>query len=54
MECPQCGNPQVLVEAQPGGNKHIKCTKCGLDEIRDAQGRKLLLDAVVRDNVLLS
>lgn len=54
MECPNCGSPEVLVESKPNGDKHVKCPKCGLDEVRDSQGRKLLLDAGGRGDVLLS
>ena len=56
MDCPKCGQPELIVEASPRGNgdQHIHCPKCGLDEIRDKEGRKLLLDAGSRGDVLLS
>ena len=55
MNCPKCGHPDILVEtANPKGDKHIQCPKCGLDEVRDTQGRKLLLDTVGGGETLLS
>jgi ribosomal protein S27E len=54
MKCPDCGNPQVLVESTPAGDKRVKCSKCGLDEVRDSQGRRLLTDSGNRGNTLLS
>lgn len=54
MDCPKCGQPGILVESKPNGDKHIRCPKCGLDEIRDKEGRKLLLDAGSKGDVLLS
>lgn len=54
MKCPKCGDPGVLVESKPNGDKHVKCSKCGLDEVVDDQGRKLLLDTVGGGDVLLS
>lgn len=54
MKCPSCGTEGVLVESLQEGKKRIKCQKCGLNEIRDRDGRKLLLDtpAVQRDPLL--
>lgn len=54
MKCPSCGCPEVLVESKPNGDKHIACPKCGLNEVRDKEGRKLLLDTVGSSAVLLS
>lgn len=54
MNCPRCGSVEALVESKPNGDKHVKCSKCGLDEVMDEQGRKLLLDTVGGGNVLLS
>jgi predicted nucleic-acid-binding Zn-ribbon protein len=42
MKCPKCQHPEVLVEDLGAGSKKIKCPKCGLNEIRDKEGRKLL------------
>lgn len=44
MKCPSCGDPNALQESLQEGKKRIKCVKCGLNEIRDRDGRKLLLD----------
>lgn len=52
--CPKCGNKQLLIEDLGDGHKKIKCTQCGLQEIRDARGRKLLLDTRNPGNLLLS
>lgn len=54
MQCPQCGHPEVLVESKTNGDKRITCPKCGLNEVRDKDGRKLLLDTVGSGDVLLS
>jgi ssDNA-binding Zn-finger/Zn-ribbon topoisomerase 1 len=54
VKCPKCGSPGVLVESKPNGDKHIKCAQCGLNEVRDKEGRKLLLDAGSTGDVLLS
>ena len=54
MQCPKCGSPEALVESKPNGDQHVKCPKCGLDEVRDKEGRKLLLDAGTGGDVLLS
>lgn len=54
MTCPKCGNPEPLVEDQPNGDQKVSCPKCGLREVYDREGRKLLLDAGGRGNVLLS
>ena len=45
MNCPKCQAPGLLVEASPDGKtQHLKCSKCGLNETRDTQGRKLLTE----------
>jgi ribosomal protein S27AE len=55
MKCPSCNAEGVLVESLQEGKKRIKCTKCGLNEVRDREGRKLLLDAPsTRTDTLLS
>ena len=54
MDCPKCSSPEALVESKPNGDKHVKCPKCGLDEVRDSKGRKLLLDTTGGGDVLLS
>jgi uncharacterized metal-binding protein (TIGR02443 family) len=43
MKCPKCGHPDTLVEALEKGDKRVKCSKCGLNEVRDKEGRKLLV-----------
>jgi len=54
MKCPSCGTEGALVESLQEGKKRIVCSKCGLNEIQDREGRKLLLDtpAVPRDPLL--
>jgi ribosomal protein S27AE len=42
MKCPKCGHPEVLVETLKQGDKRMKCSKCGLNEVQDKDGRKLL------------
>ena len=47
MNCPQCNEPGCLVESSPDGKtEKIKCQKCGLNEVRDKQGRKLLTEVL--------
>lgn len=41
MQCPSCGD-KLIVEDLGDGKKRKKCGKCGLSEIVDSQGRKLL------------
>jgi len=54
MDCPKCGQQEVLVESKPNGDKHVTCPKCGFNEVVDSQGRKLLLDTTSGGDVLLS
>lgn len=54
MNCPKCDAPQVLVEDLGEGHKRIKCSKCGLNEVQDRDGRKLLLDTREPGTPLLS
>ena len=54
MDGPKCSSPEALVESKPNGDKHVKCPQCGLDEVRDSKGRKLLLDTTGGGDVLLS
>ena len=47
MNCPQCNAPEVLVESSPDGKtEKLKCQKCGLNEVRDKAGRKLLTEVL--------
>jgi ribosomal protein S27AE len=54
MDCPRCHSSDVQVESLQEGAKRISCKKCGLLEILDRDGRKLLLDSPVRKADLLS
>ena len=40
-KCPKCGK-EMVVEAMGDGKKKIKCSPCGLSEIRDSTDRQLL------------
>jgi|WetSurMetagenome_2_1015567.scaffolds.fasta_scaffold02643_8 hypothetical protein len=42
MKCPKCEHPEVLLEDLGEGQKRVKCPKCGLNEVYDKEGRKLL------------
>ena len=44
QKCPKCGENTLLTEGQGGGKVRIKCSSCGLVEIRDEQGRQMLTD----------
>lgn len=41
MNCPKCGKA-LIVESLGDGKKKITCQSCGLAEVIDSQGRKLL------------
>ena len=43
MECSKCNAPR-LCEDLGEGDKRYRCQKCGLNEVRDREGRKLLTD----------
>ena len=53
MNCDKCNMP-MLVEDLGEGHKRYKCQKCGLNEVKDPQGRKLLTDERRYTNTLLS
>lgn len=53
MICVKCSAP-MLVEDLGEGHKRYKCQKCGLSEVKDREGRKLLTDQHDHHNVLLS
>jgi transcription elongation factor Elf1 len=42
MNCPSCGKEGLLVETLDADRKRVQCKSCGLNEIRDREGRKLL------------
>ena len=44
MKCNKCGKDTLLAEDLGGGKKKLHCSSCGLTEIKDAQGRKLLTE----------
>lgn len=55
MKCPKCGSNKAIMEALQEGKKRIRCQQCGLNEIRDREGRKLLTDTpAAPGNTLLS
>lgn len=41
-KCPKCGSSELLVESKPNGDKRLKCSECGLDNVYDREGRLLL------------
>lgn len=43
-KCPKCGSAEIVVESMSAKTKKIKCSKCGLSEVRDLQERKLLTE----------
>jgi transposase-like protein len=53
MQCPKC-KAQVIVEDLGEGHQRLKCSKCGLNEVRDREGRKLLVDTREESGTLLS
>ena len=44
MNCPKC-KEAMLTEAVAPNKVKVTCQKCGLSEVRDTQGRKLLTEA---------
>lgn len=44
MNCPKCGDPEVVIENLERGGMRVQCKRCGLYEIRDSEGRKLLTE----------
>jgi hypothetical protein len=45
MNCPKCNAPGLIVESSSDGKtRHIKCNSCGLNEVKDVQGRSLLTE----------
>ena len=53
MKCVKCGE-QMVCESLQEGDKRYRCAKCGLNEVRDREGRKLLTDQRETPNTLLS
>lgn len=52
MNCKSCNKP-MLCENIDEKRKRYSCAKCGLSEIVDDRGRKLLTDDPVRGRPLL-
>jgi len=44
MNCPQCGNQNVLVEGVGDGKTKKSCQKCGWSTIVESDGRRLLTE----------
>jgi hypothetical protein len=54
MDCQKCGKPTLIVEDLGGGKKKLHCSSCGLNEIKDGQGRKMLTETMpLGQNVLV-
>lgn len=54
MDCQKCGKPTLIVEDLGGGKKKLHCSSCGLNEIKDSQGRKMLTETMpLGQNVLV-
>jgi hypothetical protein len=43
MNCQKCDKP-MLCEDLGEGHRRYRCTECGVNEVQDREGRKLLLD----------
>jgi len=48
MNCPKCNKP-LIVESLGDGKKRVKCSECGLTEVQDDKGRKLLTETLPVD-----
>lgn len=44
MTCDKCGSDKLLVEGLLEGKVKVTCRECGMSEVRDAQGRRMLTD----------
>jgi hypothetical protein len=44
MNCQKCGSGNVLVEGVGEGKTKVTCQACGVAEVKDQQGRKMLTD----------
>ncbi len=53
MKCPSCNADGVLVENLGEGRKRVRCSRCGLNEVKDGEGRKLLNEVPSREGPLL-
>ena len=42
MQCPKCGNANVIMESVGPNRTRAKCQKCGWESIMDDKGRQLL------------
>lgn len=43
MNCPKCNKP-MLVESKGNGTKRVQCAPCGIDEVQNQSGQKLLTE----------
>jgi Zn ribbon nucleic-acid-binding protein len=44
VKCPNCNQNEVLVEKLDSQRKRVQCLKCGISEVYDGEGRKLLTE----------
>jgi len=44
MNCKKCGSGKVLSEGVGEGKVKVTCQECGMNEVKDEQGRKMLTD----------
>jgi hypothetical protein len=49
MMCKKCNKP-LIVESLGDGKKRMKCNECGMVEVQDDHGRKLLTETLPRDS----
>lgn len=44
MNCAKCKSQNVMVEGVGEGKVRVTCQGCGMSEVKDQQGRKMLTD----------
>ena len=44
MNCPKCGDPNVVMEGVGEGRTRAKCQKCGWSEVQDQRGKPMLTE----------
>jgi hypothetical protein len=44
MNCPNCNNPDVIMESVGANRTRAKCQKCGWAEVQDQRGKPMLTE----------
>lgn len=49
MQCPKCGNQNVIMESLGEGRTRAKCQQCGWAEVQDQRGKPMLTEVPQTD-----